>query len=123
LYIAGLQSVSKELYEAAELDGATSFQRFWNVTIPALRPTTFFITATTVILALQLFDIVFALNSPNVVGFPDNATLTPVVYLYQLGFQQNTFGKASAVAWILFAIIFVFTLLQFNRQRQQAEGN
>jgi ABC-type sugar transport system permease subunit len=123
LYIAGLQSVSKELYEAAELDGATSFQRFWNVTIPALRPTTFFITATTVILALQLFDIVFALNSPNVVGFPNNATLTPVVYLYQLGFQQNGFGKASAVAWILFAIIFVFTLLQFNRQRQQAEGN
>jgi ABC-type sugar transport system permease subunit len=123
LYIAGLQSVSKELYEAAELDGATSFQRFWNVTIPALRPTTFFITATTVILALQLFDIVFALNSPNVVGFPNNATLTPVVYLYQLGFQQNSFGKASAVAWILFAIIFVFTLLQFNRQRQQADGN
>jgi ABC-type sugar transport system permease subunit len=123
LYIAGLQSVSKELYEAAELDGATPFQRFWNVTIPALRPTTFFITATTVILALQLFDIVFALNSPNVVGFPNNATLTPVVYLYQLGFQQNGFGKASAVAWILFAIIFVFTLLQFNRQRQQAEGN
>jgi ABC-type sugar transport system permease subunit len=123
LYIAGLQSVSKELYEAAELDGATSFQRFWNVTIPALRPTTFFITATTVILALQLFDIVFALNSPNVVGFPNNATLTPVVYLYQLGFQQNSFGKASAVAWILFAIIFVFTLLQFNRQRQQTEGN
>lgn len=123
LYIAGLQSVSKELYEAAELDGATSFQRFWNVTIPALRPTTFFITATTVILALQLFDIVFALNSPNVVGFPNNATLTPVVYLYQLGFQQNSFGKASAVAWILFAIIFVFTLLQFNRQRNQAEGN
>jgi ABC-type sugar transport system permease subunit len=123
LYIAGLQSVSKELYEAAELDGATSFQRFWNVTIPALRPTTFFITATTVILALQLFDIVFALNAPNVVGFPNNATLTPVVYLYQLGFQQNSFGKASAVAWILFAIIFVFTLLQFNRQRRQAEGN
>lgn len=123
LYIAGLQSVPKELYEAAELDGASSFQRFWNVTIPALRPTTFFVTATTVILALQLFDIVYALNQPNVVGFPNNATLTPVVYLYQLGFQQNDFGKASAVAWLLFALIFAFTLLQFNRQRKQAEGN
>jgi ABC-type sugar transport system permease subunit len=123
LYIAGLQSVPKELYEAAELDGASAFQRFWNVTIPALRPTTFFVTATTVILALQLFDIVYALNQPNVVGFPNNATLTPVVYLYQLGFQQNDFGKASAVAWLLFALIFVFTLLQFNRQRKQAEGN
>ena len=123
LYIAGLQSVPKELYEAAELDGASAFQRFWNVTIPALRPTTFFVTATTVILALQLFDIVYALNQPNVVGFPNNATLTPVVYLYQLGFQQNDFGKASAVAWLLFALIFVFTLLQFNRQRKQTEGN
>jgi ABC-type sugar transport system permease subunit len=123
LYIAGLQSVPKELYEAAELDGASAFQRFWNVTIPALRPTTFFVTATTVILALQLFDIVYALNQPNVVGFPNNATLTPVVYLYQLGFQQNDFGKASAVAWLLFALIFAFTLLQFNRQRKQTEGN
>ena len=123
LFIAGLQSVSKELYEAAELDGANAFQRFWNVTLPALKPTTFFVTATTVILALQLFDVVFALNQPNVVGFPNNATLTPVVYLYQLGFQQGQFGRASAVAWVLFAVIFAFTLIQFNRQKKEAEAN
>lgn len=123
LFIAGLQSISKELYEAAELDGANSFQRFIHVTLPALRPTTFFVTATTVILALQLFDVVFALNQPNVVGFPNNATLTPVVYLYQLGFQQGDFGKASAVAWILFAVIFTFTLIQFNRQKKEAEAS
>lgn len=122
LFIAGLQSISKELYEAAELDGANSFQKFRNVTLPALKPTTFFVTATTVILALQLFDIVFALNQPNVVGFPNNATLTPVVYLYQLGFQQGEFGRASAVAWILFAVIFIFTLIQFNRQKKEAEA-
>jgi ABC-type sugar transport system permease subunit len=123
LFIAGLQSISKELYEAAELDGANAFQRFSNVTLPALKPTTFFVTATTVILALQLFDVVFALNQPNVVGFPNNATLTPVVYLYQLGFQQGQFGRASAVAWILFAVIFTFTLIQFNRQKKEAEAN
>jgi len=123
LFIAGLQSVSKELYEAAELDGANALQRFWNVTLPSLRPTTFFVTATTVILALQLFDVVFALNQPNVIGFPNNATLTPVVYLYQLGFQQGQFGKASAVAWVLFAVIFAFTLIQFNRQKKEAEAN
>jgi multiple sugar transport system permease protein len=123
LFIAGLQSISKELYEAAELDGANSLQRFIHVTLPALRPTTFFVTATTVILALQLFDVVFALNQPNVVGFPNNATLTPVVYLYQLGFQQGDFGKASAVAWILFAVIFTFTLIQFNRQKKEAEAS
>ena len=73
------------------------------------------------ILALQLFDIVYALNQPNPVGAPDNATLTPVVYIYQLGFQQDAFGQASAVAWVLFVIIFIFTLAQFRAQRADAE--
>lgn len=123
LFSAGLQSISKELYEAAELDGANSWQRFRNVTLPSLRSTTFFVTATTVILCLQLFDIVYALNQPNPVGFPNNATLTPVVYLYQLGFQQNAFGLASAVAWVLFIFIFIFTLAQFRRQRAEVEGS
>lgn len=123
LFSAGLQSISKELYEAAELDGANAWQRFRNVTLPSLRSTTFFVTATTVILCLQLFDIVYALNQPNPVGFPNNATLTPVVYLYQLGFQQNAFGLASAVAWVLFIFIFIFTLAQFRRQRAEVEGS
>jgi ABC-type sugar transport system permease subunit len=122
LFSAGLQSISKELYEAAELDGANAWQRFRNVTLPSLSSTTFFVTATTVILCLQLFDIVYALNQPNPVGFPNNATLTPVVYLYQLGFQQNAFGLASAVAWVLFILIFFFTLAQFRRQRAEVEN-
>ncbi len=123
LFTAGLQGISRELYEAAELDGANAWQAFRNVTLPQLKATTFFVTATTVILALQLFDIVYALNQPNPVGSPDNATLTPVVYLYQLGFQQSAFGQASAVAWVLFIIIFFFTLAQFRRQRADAEGS
>jgi lactose/L-arabinose transport system permease protein len=122
LFTAGLQSIPKELYEAAELDGANAWQRFRNVTVPSLKSTTFFVTATTVILCLQLFDIVYALNQPNPVGFPNNATLTPVVYLYQLGFQQNAFGLASAVAWVLFILIFIFTLAQFRRQREEVES-
>lgn len=122
LFTAGLQSIPRELYEAAELDGANAWQRFRNVTVPSLGATTFFVTATTVILCLQLFDIVYALNQPNPVGFPNNATLTPVVYLYQLGFQQNAFGLASAVAWVLFILIFFFTLAQFRRQRAEAEA-
>lgn len=122
LFTAGMQGISRELYEAAELDGAGSWRRFRSITIPSLRATTFFVVASTMILALQLFDIVYALNQPNPVGFPDNATLTPVVYLYQLGFQQNAFGQASAVAWVLFILIFGLTLLQFRRQRRFAEG-
>lgn len=123
LFTAGMQGISRELYEAAELDGAGSWRRFVSITIPSLRATTFFVVASTVILALQLFDIVYALNQPNPVGFPDNATLTPVVYLYQLGFQQSAFGQASAVAWVLFILIFGLTLVQFRRQRRFAESS
>jgi ABC-type sugar transport system permease subunit len=123
LFTAGMQGVPKELHEAAELDGAGSLKRFFSITLPTLRATTFFVIASTVILALQLFDIVYALNQPNPVGFPDNATLTPVVYLYQLGFQQSAFGQASAVAWVLFIFIFSLTLLQFRRQRKYSEEN
>ena len=121
LFTAGMQGIPKELHEAAMLDGAGSWRRFFSITLPSLRATTFFVVASTVILALQLFDIVYALNQPNPVGFPDNATLTPVVYLYQLGFQQDAFGQASAVAWILFILIFSLTLVQFRRQRRYAE--
>jgi ABC-type sugar transport system permease subunit len=121
LFTAGLQGIGRDLYEAAELDGCNAWQQFRNVTVPQLRETTFFVTVTTVILALQLFDIVYALNQPNPVGAPDNATLTPVVYIYQLGFQQDSFGQASAVAWVLFVIIFIFTLAQFRAQRADAE--
>jgi multiple sugar transport system permease protein len=122
LFTAGLQGIGRDLYEAAELDGCNAWQQFRHVTVPQLKETTFFVTVTTVILALQLFDIVYALNQPNPVGHPDNATLTPVVYIYQLGFQQDTFGRASAVAWVLFVIIFVFTLAQFRAQRSDVEG-
>jgi ABC-type sugar transport system permease subunit len=121
LFTAGLQGIGRDLYEAAELDGCNAWQQFRYVTVPQLRETTFFVTVTTVILALQLFDIVYALNQPNPVGYPDNATLTPVVYIYQLGFQQDAFGRASAVAWVLFVIIFIFTLAQFRMQRAEAE--
>jgi ABC-type sugar transport system permease subunit len=121
LFTAGMQGIPRELHEAAELDGAGPWRRFFSITLPSLRATTFFVVASTVILALQLFDIVYALNQPNPVGFPDNATLTPVVYLYQLGFQQDAFGQASAVAWVLFILIFSLTLVQFRRQRRYAE--
>lgn len=121
LFTAGMQAIPREMHEAAELDGAGALRRFFSITLPTLRATTFFVVASTIILALQLFDIVYALNQPNPVGFPDNATLTPVVYLYQLGFQQDAFGRASAVAWVLFVVIFTLTLLQFRRQRRYSE--
>lgn len=119
LFVAGLQGIPADLYEAAEIDGANRWQRFRNVTLPMVGPTTFFVVATTTILALQLFTEPYVLTSPNP-GGPNNATLTPVMYLYNVGYQQFEFGYASAVAWVLFALIFAFTIVQYRRQRRDA---
>ena len=124
LFLAGLQGVDSTLYEAAMIDGANRWQRFRNITLPSLRPTTFFVVASTGILTLQLFGenvVLFPTTTPIGAG-PQNSTLTPVVYLYEQGFRRFAFGYASAVAWVLFVLIFLFPLVQFRRQRAQAEG-
>ena len=121
LYLAGHQAIPKELYEAAEIDGANTWQVFRRITVPQLRNTTFYVVITTSILALQLFDIVWILARP-VAGGPNFATQTPVLTLYQEAFTNNRQGYASALAWVLFIIIFSFTSFQFRRQRSEASA-
>ncbi len=124
LFLAGLQGIQRDLYEAAAIDGAGWWARFRHITLPQLAPTTFFVVATTGILTLQLFGeavVLFPTNQPIGSG-PANSTITPVVYLYDQGFRRFSQGYASAVAWVLFALIFVFTYLQFRRQRDEAEA-
>ena len=122
LFLAGLQGIPADLYEAASIDGANRWQRFRSITLPSVAPTTFFVVATSTILALQLFTEPYVLTSPNP-GGPNNATLTPVMYLYNSGFRNFEFGYASAVAWVLFALIFVFTLAQYRRQSGDAAAS
>jgi ABC-type sugar transport system permease subunit len=119
LYLAGHQGIPKELYEAADIDGARTWQVFRRITVPQLRNTTFYVLITTSILALQLFDIVWILSTPEP-GGPDNATTTPVLALYEEAFQNNNQGYASALAWVLFLVIFGFTFFQFRQQRDEA---
>ncbi len=120
LYLAGMQGISESLYEAASIDGAGSWSKFWRITVPMLRPTTLFVVATTTILALQLFNEPFILFNPQQQpSGPNNSTLTPVIQLYQEGFQRFNQGFASAIAWVLFAIIFGVTLLYFRRQQDE----
>ncbi|MGB5431945.1 MAG: sugar ABC transporter permease [Acidimicrobiia bacterium] len=124
LFVAGMQGIPASLYEAADIDGASWWKKFRNITVPLLRPTTFFVVATTTILGLQVFTEPFVLMGPQLPpSGPNNATLTPVVQLYQEGFQRFNQGYASALAWVLFIFIFGVTLVYFWRQRRaEQEG-
>ena len=109
LFLAGLQGIPADMYESADLDGATGWQRFWYITFPFLSPTTFFILIITLIGAFQVFDQAFIMTE----GGPANATLTVVYYLYNHGFKYFDMGYASSVAWILFLLIMTVTLIQW----------
>jgi ABC-type sugar transport system permease subunit len=118
LFLAGLQNIPGELYEAATVDGAGSWAKFMRITLPMLVPTTFFVVSTTTIQAMQVFEQVFILMNPA--EGPNNSTITLVLYLYRSGFQNFQQGYASAIAWILFIVIFGLTLVQFQRQRRSS---
>jgi multiple sugar transport system permease protein len=115
VYLAGLQAIPQEYYEAAAVDGAGGWRQFRHITLPLLTPSTFFLTVYLVISSFQVFDQIFVMTN----GGPLRATTTVVYYIWQAGFQQFTMGYASAMAYALFAIIFVFTVIQvifYNRR-------
>lgn len=109
-YLASLQSISHEVYEAAAIDGADAWNAFWKITFPLLRPGHFFVATVGVIGGLQLFDQAFIGGGPG--GDPNNALMTVVLYLYNAAFHQVNFGYAAAVGIVLFLIIFTATLVQ-----------
>lgn len=115
IILAGLQSIPPELYEAAKVDGAGRWQTFWSVVLPQLRPVLIFTGITSTIGALQLFDENFILTG----GGPNDATLTPVLYLYKVGFRQFDFGYASAIAWMLVLITAIIAVVQFRVMREK----
>jgi ABC-type sugar transport system permease subunit len=118
LFLAGLQNIPGELYEAATVDGAGPWDKFWSITLPMLAPTTFYVVSTTTIQAMQVFEQVFILMNPP--EGPNNSTITLVLYLYRSGFQNFQQGYASAIAWVLFIVIFGLTLVQFQQQRKSS---
>jgi multiple sugar transport system permease protein len=113
IYLAGLQGIPTEFYEAAAIDGAGALQRFTRITLPLLSPVIFFMLVNGVIGAFQVFTQAFIMTG----GGPGNATLFYVLYLYKMGFKELRFGYASALAWILFLVILVLTLLIFRSSR------
>lgn len=109
-YLASLQSISNDVYEAAAIDGAGPWDAFWKVTFPLLKPGHFFVATVGVIGGLQLFDQALIAGSSN--GDPNNSLMTIVLYLYNAAFVQLNFGYAAAVGVVLFLVIFTATLIQ-----------
>jgi multiple sugar transport system permease protein len=115
LFLAGLQTVPRELHEAARVDGASVWQRFVNVTLPCLRPTMFFVTVMLTINSFKIFDLILVMTD----GGPGQSTLVMSQFIYRKGFEESQFGYASAAAVVLFFMCIIVTILQFlwNKKR------
>lgn len=115
IYSAGIQSLPSDLYEAAEIDGASSVQQFFKITIPLLKPTTFFLTITGIIESFKVFGTVNVMTS----GGPGSSTYTLVYYIYKAAFSYYRMGYASSIAVVLFVILLVVTLIQWNHNEKK----
>jgi multiple sugar transport system permease protein len=119
LYIAGLQTIPDELYEAASMDGANAWHKARHITIPMLTNTTFFVTIMLTIESFNIFEAIFAMTE----GGPGGSTNTLLYYIYTEAFKSYRMGYASSISWVLFAIIFGLTLIQFSiRRRKERES-
>jgi len=107
LYLAALQTIPKDLYEAASMDGAGTLQQFFHITLPSLKPMIFFGVTLSVIGGLQLFEEPFILTGGR--GGSDQSGMTTAIYLYRMAFDFNDFGAASAMSWLLFIVVAVLT--------------
>jgi len=110
IYLAGLQAIPRELYEAAVVDGANGWQRFRNITLPGLSPVVFFLILTTILASFQSFDIIKVMTE----GGPVDATTTLIYYLYQEGFVAFNAGRAGVASVVLFVTMLAFTIIQMR---------
>ncbi|KSU61069.1 ABC transporter permease [[Bacillus] enclensis] len=116
-YFAGLQSIDKQLYESARIDGATPFKIFWSITFPLLKPIHFYVAIITTIGSFQIFDSTFLLTG----GGPNYATTTIVFYLYQQGFGGLNLSYAAVLSYVLFFIILIISLIQRKYMGQETK--
>ena len=114
MYLAALQGIPKELYEASSIDGASGIQRFKAITLPMLTPTTFFVAIMLTIQCFKVFDIVYAMTD----GGPGRSTMVLVYYIYQKAFSDFQMGYASAMSVVLFAIVLIVTIIQFRSEKK-----
>jgi multiple sugar transport system permease protein len=114
ILLAGLQAIPGDVLEAASVDGASGWRRFWRITLPLLSPSTFFVVVISLINGFQVFDQVFVMTG----GGPDDASQVVVGRIYDLTFRYGRAGEASALSWLLFALILLITALQIRGQKR-----
>ena len=114
IFLSALSGISQSLFEAAKIDGADAFQTFKNVTIPLLSPTIFFVVIITAISSFQIFDLIYLMTQ----GGPLDSTNVIVYAIYKNAFEYFNIGKASAMAYVLFVIILILTLIQWNLRKK-----
>lgn len=117
LFLAGLQTIPKEYYEAARVDGANSWQRFWRITLPCLRPTTFFVIVMLTIQSFKVLDLIVVMTD----GGPGRSTLVLAQLVYREGITQGRFGYSSAIALVLFVIVLAVTVVQFRLNERRSD--
>jgi ABC-type sugar transport system permease subunit len=115
IFLAGLQAIPSDLYEAARIDGASTWRLFWSITLPLLRPTMLFVVVVNTLSSLQVFDLPFILTE----GGPVNSTNTLVLYMYDTAFRFLRMERATSMAVMLFLVIFVITLVQLRLLRER----
>mgnify|MGYP002344200200 FL=1 len=114
ILLAGLQAIPADLYEAARIDGASGRRAFWNITLPLLTPSTFFVVVISLINGFQVFDQVYVMTG----GGPEGASQVVVGQIYDLTFRYGRAGEAAALSWLLFAVILGVTIIQLIGQRR-----
>ncbi len=116
IYLAALQGVPRELYEAATVDGANKWQQFRNVTLPQLKPTTFFASIMMIISCFKIYDVVAIMTE----GGPGRSTKMLVTYIYDIAFARIKYGEASAISMVLLVIVLLITIIQFSSEKKFA---
>lgn len=114
IFLSGFASLNNQVYEAAKIDGASNIKTFFNITIPLMSPTIFFVLLITTISSFQVFDLIYLMTQ----GGPQNATNVLVYWLYKNAFEFFNIGRASAIAYILFVFIFVLTVIQWKLRKK-----
>lgn len=114
IFLSGFSSISEQVYEAADIDGASKVRTFFNITVPLLTPTIFFVLLITTISSFQVFDLIYLMTQ----GGPENSTNVLVYWLYKNAFEFFNIGKASAIAYILFLFIFGLTVIQWRLRKK-----